>query len=50
MGVEALESFHLHMRLNGRYFGKMAYVEQLDEDTLQVGGTLWPCGQEGVVR
>jgi hypothetical protein len=37
MGVTSLVSFNLHARLNGEYFGKFAYVEQLDEDTLQVG-------------
>ena len=36
MGVTSLVSFHLHARLNGQYFGKYAYVEQLDEDTLKV--------------
>jgi hypothetical protein len=36
MGVTALESFHLHVRLNGKYYGKFAYVEELDKDTLRV--------------
>ena len=36
MGVESLVSFHLHMRMNGKYFGKYSYVEQMDEDTLAV--------------
>ena len=35
MGVEALMSFHMHMRMNGKYYGKYAYVEQLDEDSIQ---------------
>lgn len=37
MGVQSLVSFHLHMRLNGAYFGKMATVEQMDTETLKVG-------------
>lgn len=37
MGVESFVSFHLHMRLNGQYFGKYAFVEQVDTETLKVG-------------
>jgi hypothetical protein len=38
MGVQSLESFHLHMRMNGAYWGKMSFVEQMDEDTLKRWG------------
>ncbi len=38
MGVQSLVSFHLHMRMNGAYWGKMAFVEQMDADTLKVRG------------
>jgi len=37
MGVQSLVSFHLHMRLNGKYFGKFAYVEEMNEGSLKVG-------------
>lgn len=36
MGVQSLVSFQLHMRMNGQYFGKYAYTEQMDEDSLRV--------------
>ena len=36
MGVESLVSFHLHMRLNGKYYGMWEYVEQMDADSLAV--------------
>lgn len=37
MGVTSLHSFHVHMRLNGAYWGQYAYTEQPDQDTLKVG-------------
>ncbi len=36
MGVQALVSFQLHMRMNGQYFGKYCYTEQMDEASLKV--------------
>lgn len=36
MGVQSLVSFQLHMRMNGQYFGKYAYTEQMDTDSLKV--------------
>ncbi len=36
-GVEAITSFHMHVRYNGKYYGKFGYSEQIDEDTLEVG-------------
>ncbi|KAL4445750.1 hypothetical protein ABPG77_008949 [Micractinium sp. CCAP 211/92] len=38
MGVQALVSFQLHMRMNGQYFGKYCYTEQMDEASLKRWG------------
>lgn len=35
-GVEAARSFHTHVRMNGKYYGKFAFTEQFDKDTLKV--------------
>ena len=38
MGVESLVSFHLHVRLNGKYYGKFSFEEEPNTDTLQRWG------------
>ncbi|KAL4425867.1 hypothetical protein ABPG75_009883 [Micractinium tetrahymenae] len=38
MGVQSLVSFQLHMRMNGQYFGKYAYTEEMDEASLKRWG------------
>ncbi len=35
-GVIAPESFHVHVRLNGKFYGLFAYVESINGDYLQV--------------
>lgn len=35
-GVTSIVSFNMHVRFNGEYYGKFGFVEQIDEDTLQV--------------
>lgn len=35
-GVEAARSFHTHVRMNGKYYGRFAFTEQFDKDTLKV--------------
>ncbi|KAL4425868.1 hypothetical protein ABPG75_009884 [Micractinium tetrahymenae] len=38
MGVQSLVSLNLHLRVNGQYFGKYEYTEEMDEDSLKRWG------------
>lgn len=41
--MESMKSLNMHVRLNGKYYGKFAFGEQLDKDSLKVGG--WAGGR-----
>ncbi len=36
-GVPAPNSFHVHVRLNGEFYGLFAFVEMVDDTFLKVG-------------
>lgn len=36
MGVESLLSFHVHVRFNGKYFGRFSLQEEWSKDALEV--------------